>query len=273
MAALARRWRGDGESIGFVPTMGALHLGHAALIDRARKENRRVIVSVFVNPKQFGPNEDYGRYPRVFPADKALCRARGADAVYHPDAEQVYPPGFSTHVEVEGLSRLLDGKFRPGHFRGVATVVLKLFETAQPTRAYFGEKDYQQLAIVRRMAADLDLGVAIEGCPTVRESDGLALSSRNRYLTPEQRRAAPKIYEALVLGAQLAMSRQASPRVLLARVCKRLLQDLPEASIDYISLVDAETLEPALQARGRLRLLAAVRLGKTRLIDNIAVSC
>lgn len=271
MAAQARRWRRDGASVGFVPTMGALHEGHASLIRRARKENRRVAVSVFVNPLQFGPREDYGRYPRSFAADARLCEDAGADAVYHPDVEQVYPPGFSTSVEVAGLSEILDGAFRPGHFRGVATVVLKLLETVRPTRAYFGEKDYQQLTIIRRMARDLDLDVSIVGCPTVRAADGLALSSRNAFLAPAERSAAPALYAALAFGARLA-AKGAAPKPLLARVVKDLLKSLPGAVIDYVCLVDAETLLPAVRTSGRLRLLAAVRVGKTRLIDNIPIS-
>lgn len=271
MAALAGSWRKAGSSIGFVPTMGALHRGHAALIERARRENNRVVVSVFVNPAQFSPTEDYGRYPRAFTADKQLCAACGADVVYHPSVKEVYPDGFSTFVEVGPLGRLLDGKFRPGHFRGVATVVLKLFETVRPTRAYFGEKDYQQLAIIKRMSQDLDLQTLVVGCPTVREADGLALSSRNAYLSTAERAKAPRIHEALLLGERLA-ARASSGRKVEACVRRRILRTLPGARIDYVRLVDAETLEAVGLPKARLRLLAAVRLGKTRLIDNIPVS-
>jgi len=271
MAALSRRWLEKGESIGFVPTMGALHEGHASLIRRARKESRRVVVSVFVNPTQFGPNEDFSRYPRTFPADAQLCKGCGADVVYHPSVDEVYPPGFSTFVEVAGVTEPLEGRFRPGHFRGVATVVLKLLNTVRPTRAYFGEKDYQQLAVIRRMAADLDLDTAIEGCPTVRETDGLALSSRNVYLSPADRQAAPAIQEALQLAARLVREGQ-KPKAAAAKAVRHLLQRVPEARLDYLELVDADTLVAVTRAAGRMRLLAAVRVGKTRLIDNIAVS-
>ena len=273
MAAASSRWSKNGESIGFVPTMGALHDGHASLIRRARRENRRVVVSVFVNPKQFGPNEDYGVYPRSFPADKALCRRFGADAVYHPGVAQVYPGGFSTAVDVGGASQPLEGRFRPGFFRGVATVVLKLFETVRPTRAYFGEKDYQQLTVIRRLARDLDLDVAVVGCPTVRDRDGLALSSRNRYLAGSERLAAPRIYKALALGRRLAGRRGTTASWLVAQVRRAILAGIPTAKIDYVSLADASTLRPALRLEGRLRLLAAVRVGSTRLIDNIPISC
>lgn len=265
MVALARRWARQGRSIGFVPTMGSLHEGHASLIRRARKENARVAVSIFVNPKQFGPDEDYARYPRSFAADRRLCAAAGADAIYHPTVEQVYPPGFASSVEVAGLSERLCGAFRPGHFRGVATVVLKLLETVRPTRAYFGEKDFQQLVIVRRMADDLDLDCRIVGCPTVREKDGLALSSRNAYLSDEERGAAPAIRAALELGAKLWT--EGKPRERVEAAVKETLAALGSATIDYASVVDPETLaEPT---GPRARLLAAVRLGRTRLIDNL----
>ncbi len=273
MASLSRRWKRAGESIGFVPTMGALHDGHASLIRQARRENDRVVVSVFVNPTQFGPHEDYSRYPRTFPADRRLCASAGADAVYHPSVEQVYPDGFGTYVEPPAsLTTVLEGAFRPGHFRGVATVVLKLLETVAPTRAYFGEKDYQQLTVLRRMAQDLDLPSAIVGCPTVREADGLALSSRNVYLSDDERAAAPAIQAALQAAAAKARGRGASPRSIEALGRRLILSVIPEAKIDYVALADAATLQPARALRGELRLLAAIRVGKTRLIDNIPVS-
>lgn len=262
LEALCGRWRKEGRAIGFVPTMGALHEGHAALIRRARRENRKVVVSIFVNPAQFGPREDYGRYPRPFAADKKLCAACGVDAIYRPTIAEIYPRGYGTHVEVSGLSDILDGVHRPGHFKGVATVVLKLLLTAQPHRAYFGEKDYQQLLVIRKMSADLNLPLAIVAVPTVRAKDGLALSSRNRYLTPAQRAAAPRLYAALKLGARTR---------LLSQV-RREIKKIPGVSIDYVSLVDAKTLEKTKGSGRKLRLLAAIRLGKTRLIDNIPVS-
>ena len=264
--------RKAGKSIGFVPTMGALHEGHAALIARARKENGFAAVSIFVNPAQFAPHEDLSRYPRPFDEDAALCRRLGVDALYHPSVEQVYPEGFCTYVKVEGLSSLHEGRFRPDHFRGVATVVLKLLETVGPTRAYFGEKDYQQLIVVKRMVSDLDVPVAVVPCPIVRERDGLALSSRNRYLTPEQRAAAPGLYEALRRGAAAAEAPKATVSS-TARAAAAAAAAIPGAAVDYVALVDAESLAEPKKLKGRLRLLAAVRLGATRLIDNIALSC
>ncbi len=269
MTALAKSW--GGRSIGFVPTMGALHAGHASLIKRARKECDRVVVSIFVNPTQFGPKEDLSRYPRPFSADKKLCASLGVDALYHPTPAEVYPDGFKTLIEVGGLSDLLDGAFRPGHFKGVATVVLKLFQTVLPDRAYFGEKDFQQLQVIKRMTRDLDLPVKIVGCPTVREGDGLALSSRNVYLNPTERAAAPKIQQALRLGAALA--RRKIPPAKVIHAVRKFIALIPKSVIDYVSLVDPETLEAARKSKGILRLLTAVRVGKTRLIDNIPVSC
>ncbi|MBI3551501.1 MAG: pantoate--beta-alanine ligase [Elusimicrobia bacterium] len=271
MAALSDAWRRRGLALGFVPTMGALHEGHAALIRRARRQNKRVAVSIFVNPAQFGPKEDLSRYPRPFAADRRLCERLGVDALYHPSAREVYPKGVRTTVEVQGLSDLLCGAVRPGHFKGVATVVLKLFVTVRPSRAYFGEKDFQQLQIVRRMVRDLDLPVEIVGCPTVRDGDGLALSSRNAYLSPFERAVAPKLHQALRLGARLA--RKAGTPLRLLREVRRELLMIPGATIDYVSVVDPASLEDARRLKGRLRLLTAVRVGKTRLIDNIALSC
>lgn len=270
MARLARKWRERGQSIGFVPTMGALHAGHASLISRAGRENRRVVVSLFVNPSQFGPGEDFGRYPRPFAADRGLCASLGADALYHPSAREVYPQGFSTWVAVEGLSEPLCGKFRPGHFRGVATVVLKLLETVRPDRAYFGEKDFQQLVLIRKMARDLGLDARIVGCPTIREADGLALSSRNRYLSPAERAAAPLLYAALRAGAETARRANRPGGVLAA--ARAGIRGIPGVAIDYVSLVDPSTLrETRTLSSKKLRLLAAIRVGKTRLIDNIPV--
>lgn len=269
---LVTRWKAARLSIGFVPTMGALHAGHASLIKRARRECDKVVVSIFVNPTQFGPKEDLSRYPRPFAKDKKLCASLGVDAVYHPPTNGMYPNGFSSFVEVEGLSEVLCGKFRPGHFRGVATVVLKLFETIQPDRAYFGEKDYQQLAIIRKMTRDLDLPVRVIGCPTVREKDGLALSSRNAYLTPAERAVAPLLHQALEEGRRLA-ERRGGTRAGVERLVKREICRIPGARVEYASLVDAETLLPARRLQGRLRLLAAMRLGRARLIDNLPVSC
>jgi pantoate--beta-alanine ligase len=269
-AAAARRvagWRARGLTVGLVPTMGALHEGHAALVRRAARECDRVVVSIFVNPLQFGPGEDYGRYPRALPADRKLVAAAGAAAVYAPPVEEMYPKGFRTHVEVEGLSELYCGHYRPGHFRGVATIVLKLFNQVPADRAYFGEKDFQQVGIIERMAVDLDVPIKIVRVPIVREKDGLALSSRNAYLTPEQRAAAPALRAALDAGAAAARKRGARPAAVAVAV-RRGLAGTP-LKLQYAAVADAETLEPARDLRGPRRLLAAAYLGKTRLIDNI----
>jgi pantoate--beta-alanine ligase len=269
-AALARRisaWRRRGLSVGFVPTMGALHAGHAALVRRAAAENDRVVVSVFVNPLQFGPGEDYGRYPRALPADRRLVAAAGASAVYAPSAAEMYPAGFRTHAEVEGLSELYCGKFRPGHFRGVATVVLKLFNQVRPDRAYFGEKDFQQVVVLETMVRDLDVPVRLVRVPTVREADGLARSSRNAYLTPAERAAAPALRRALEAGVRAGARRGATPAAVASAV-RAALSRTP-LRLQYAAVADALTLAPARDLRGPRRLLAAAYLGRTRLIDNI----
>ena len=272
MRAFAEGLKRRGLSVGFVPTMGALHRGHLSLIERSLRENDRTIVSIFVNPLQFGPKEDLSRYPRPVAKDNRLCRQAGVAALYRPTAEAMYPPGFATRVEVPGLSDHLCGPFRPGHFEGVATVVLKLFEAVAPHRAYFGEKDFQQLTILRRMTTDLNLPLRIVPCPTVRESDGLALSSRNAYLGPAERVAAPALHQALALGATLCRKRGARPasvrRAMLAKV-----RTIPGVRVDYIEIVDPRTLESVRRLSGALRIAAAIRIGKTRLIDNIPVVC
>ncbi|MFI5347041.1 MAG: pantoate--beta-alanine ligase [Elusimicrobiota bacterium] len=255
LAKLVASWRRKNLSVGFVPTMGALHSGHAALVRRAARECDRVVVSVFVNPLQFGPNEDYGRYPRALPNDRKLVAAAGADAVYAPSVEEMYPNGFHTHVEVEGLSDLYCGKYRPGHFRGVATVVLKLFNQVNAHRAYFGEKDFQQVVVLETMVRDLDLPVKIVRVPTVREKDGLALSSRNAYLTPDQRAAAPALRRALLAGKKAA-----------ARDVEKAVRKALKGT--SLKLQYAAT---ANDPKGPKRLLAAAYLGKTRLIDNITL--
>ncbi len=269
-AALKRQvelWRRRGLSIGFVPTMGALHPGHAALVTRAAIENDRVMVSIFVNPLQFGPNEDYGRYPRALPADRRLIAAAGAHAVYAPSATEMYGNGAAAFVEVAGLSHLYCGKFRPGHFRGVATVVLKLFHQVRPDRAYFGEKDFQQVVLLQRMVDDLDVPVKIVRIPTVRQNDGLALSSRNAYLTKSEREAAPALRAALLAGQRESRRRSATVRSVVSAV-RGVLKATP-LQIQYVAVGDEKTLAPARDLRGRKRLLAAVFLGRTRLIDNL----
>lgn len=272
MARQSAQWHKRGSTIGFVPTMGALHEGHRSLFQRARRENDKVVVSIFVNPLQFGPTEDYNRYPRPFFQDRRVCEASWVDALYRPSPDDMFPQGFVTTVEVPGLSDLLDGEFRPGHFKGVATVVLKLFEQVRPTAAYFGEKDFQQLAVLLRMVRDLSAGVRLVGCPTVREKDGLALSSRNAYLSPQERAQAPFLHKALAAGAAEAARSGAKPKDVVA-AARRGISKIERVAIDYVRLVDAETLEPAERLRGRLRLLAAIRVGRTRLIDNVPVIC
>lgn len=256
LRTLVEAWRAKGLSVGFVPTMGALHSGHAALVRRSAAENDRTIVSVFVNPLQFGPNEDYGRYPRALPADRALVAAAGAAAVYAPSAQEMYPKGFRTHVEVEGLSDLYCGKYRPGHFRGVATVVLKLFNQVQADRAYFGEKDWQQVRILEIMIHDLDIAVRLVRVPIVREKDGLAMSSRNAYLSSAERRAAPALRLALEAGRKEARRPNSRPETVGASVRRALAGT--GLRLQYASVLDG-------------RLLAAAHLGRTRLIDNISL--
>jgi len=252
-----------------VPTMGALHAGHAALIDAARARagtSGTVIVSIFVNPTQFGPGEDLAKYPRTFEADLELCAARGADAVFAPPADEMYPAGDSTYVEETALSRGLCGAQRPGHFRGVCTVVTKLFNIIRPEAAIFGEKDYQQLAIIRRMARDLFSDVEIIGHPTVREPDGLALSSRNRYLSAEERQRAAAFPAALVTAAQ-----ESTPAQIVAQATALIAQGTGSAP-EYVELVDAETLEPTTALDRPAVLAAAVKIGETRLIDNVRLA-
>jgi pantoate--beta-alanine ligase len=250
--------------------MGALHAGHLSLVERARRENDHVAASVFVNPTQFGPHEDLGRYPRDLARDKALLADAGADFLLAPAPEGMYPPGFSTAVDVAGPAASLEGERRPGHFSGVATVVLKLLNLMVPDRAYFGQKDAQQLAVVRRMARDLDLPVAIVGCPTVREPDGLALSSRNRYLGPENRQASTVLHRALVRAASLWSAGERDAET-LRRAMREVLASEPRARVDYVGLVDPETFRE-IEGRCTTALAAlAVYFGTTRLIDNVAL--
>ena len=259
-----------GRVIGLVPTMGALHAGHAKLIETARRESDLVVVAIFVNPLQFGPNEDFARYPRAFEEDLELCRRIGADVVFAPSTEEMYPLPQLTFAEVIRLSEHLCGASRPGHFRGVATVVLKLFNIVQPHRAYFGEKDAQQLAVLRRMTLDLNIPIRIVEVPTVREPDGLAVSSRNRYLDPEQRRIAPSLYGAL----QEAASEVHSGEMDASRVREaalRILKENPAIRVDYVEVVDPDEIQPVTTITAPVRIAAAIWLGPTRLIDNILV--
>lgn len=257
--------------LGFVPTMGYLHEGHLALVRRARRENASVAVSIFVNPTQFGPHEDYRRYPRDLERDLALLGREGVDLVFTPSPEEMYPAGFQTWVEPGPLARPLEGACRPGHFRGVCTVVLKLFNLFRPERAYFGEKDAQQLRVVRRMALDLDTGVEVVPVATVREPDGLALSSRNVYLSPPERRAATALYRALEAARSLYEAGERDAEALREAMRAVLRAEPLIARVDYVSVADAETLEE-LQRVDRPALLSlAARIGQTRLIDNLTV--
>ena len=265
--------RRAGKSVGLVPTMGYLHRGHAALVDRARVENDVVVTSIFVNPLQFGPNEDFARYPRDLDADRKLLAAHGADIVFAPPVEEMYPQPIATHIEVEGLSARLEGERRPGHFRGVATVVGKLFNIVQPDRAYFGEKDYQQLQVIRRMVADLSFPLEIVGVPTVRDADGVALSSRNIYLSPAERAAAPVLGRSLAAAAEAIGGGMVDPQKIEATVRGVLAND-PLAEPDLIAVAAADTLEPVdpKVPPSAIALMIAVRIGRTRLIDQRVVA-
>ncbi len=262
------RWKGDGLSIGLVPTMGYLHEGHESLIAASVQQNDRTVVSVFVNPMQFGPSEDLQAYPRDLQRDAALCEAAGAALLFHPQPEEMYAPDFCSFVDMTGLTEGLCGKSRPTHFRGVCTVVMKLFQIVQPDRAYFGQKDAQQLAVIRRMVRDLDVPVEIVGCPIVREADGLAKSSRNSYLSVPERRAAPVLYRALCRGRELLeQGERDADRV--ARAVREVLEQEPLARIDYVSVVDAGSLQPVSAVERDVLVALAVYIGNTRLIDNI----
>ncbi|MGE5540389.1 MAG: pantoate--beta-alanine ligase [Gemmatimonas sp.] len=263
-------FRKKGETVALVPTMGALHAGHLSLIAAAKKRADRVVATIFVNPTQFGPREDLSRYPRPFAADRKALTEAGADLLFAPTVEAMYPPGSATTLSVAGVSEGLCGQFRPGHFAGVATVVAKLLIQAVPDVAIFGEKDYQQLAVIRRMARDLDLSVRIEGAPTVREADGLAMSSRNAYLTPEQRRTAVALYRALArAAADVADGKLPWPDIADAAI--RAIRMGGFDRVDYVELRDAQTLAPVDTAEHPARILAAAWMGDTRLIDNVPV--
>jgi len=270
MKERARLARAENRIIGLIPTMGALHEGHLALVKRAKQECSEIITSIFVNPKQFGPNEDLAKYPRTFEADAEKLAAAGVDAIFAPEAADVYPSGFRSYVSVEGLSERLEGRSRPGHFRGVATVVLKLLEIVQPHFAYFGRKDAQQVRIISQMAHDLNLDAEIIVCPIVRETDGLALSSRNAYLKPDERKAATVLHRALTAARDelAAGARDALP---LQTVLRNVLQAEPLAAVDYAEIVDADTFEPITRIARPSYVVLAIFLGKTRLIDNLYI--
>jgi pantoate--beta-alanine ligase len=270
MKEKAREARQEQRIIGFVPTMGALHAGHLALVERARKECAPVYASIFLNPAQFGPHEDLSKYPRPLEADVEKLTAANVDGLFLPEATEIYPRGYATYVHVEGLSERLEGKSRPGHFRGVATVVLKLLETVQPHFAYFGRKDAQQVRIIEQMVGDLNLDVEVVVCPIVREPDGLALSSRNTYLGAEERKAATVLYRALEAARQeVAAGRRDSLE--LQRAMRKVLDSEPRASVNYAEIADAESFEPVVRVTRRSYALLAVHIGRTRLIDNMLI--
>jgi pantoate--beta-alanine ligase len=269
--SLSDRLRKEGKIIGFVPTMGYLHEGHLSLVRRSRSECGVTIVSIFVNPTQFGPGEDYGRYPRDEERDLKLLSRLNVDYVFMPSVEDMYPDGYSTYVEEISLSRYLCGAKRPGHFRGVCTVVTKLFNIVKPHRAYFGKKDYQQFRIIERMVRDLNMEVEIVPCEIVREPDGLAMSSRNVYLSPEERKEAVCLYKSLELAKELIKKGERSPESIKAEMEKFILSHKSVKKIDYIEIVDKFTLEPVSEIKGNELIALAVFIGKARLIDNTEV--
>ncbi|MFN7942385.1 MAG: pantoate--beta-alanine ligase [Thermoanaerobaculia bacterium] len=271
LRAAVSSWRRRGERIGFVPTMGALHAGHLSLVALARRHAERVVASVFVNPTQFGPGEDFARYPRTPESDARELAAAGCDLLFLPEVETIYPPGNSTRVRVEGASRGFEGDFRPGHFEGVATVVTQLLLLVMPDVAVFGEKDAQQLAVVRRLAADLHLPVELVPGPIVREADGLAMSSRNRYLSPEERRAATAIPRALAAAGAAIAAGERDPAAVAALVRSRLAGE-PRLELQYVGVVDPETFAPRARVEGEVVIPVAVRVGSTRLLDNLRLT-
>ena len=264
-------WKKEGLTVGLVPTMGYLHEGHASLVDEAVRQCDRVVASVFVNPTQFGPNEDLEDYPRDFDRDKALLEAHGCHLVFHPSVEEMYPEGAATYVEIHSdMPKQLCGKTRPIHFRGVCTVVSKLFNIVTPDKAFFGQKDAQQLAILRRMVRDLSYGIQLVGCPIVREADGLAKSSRNTYLNPQERQAALVLSQAVKLGQELVARGERDAAKLVAAMSAHIAAQ-PLARIDYVEAVDGVTMEPVETLQGTVLVAMAVYIGKTRLIDNFIV--
>jgi pantoate--beta-alanine ligase len=270
MQSHADALRRQGRTIGLVPTMGFLHEGHLSLIRCARKDCDVVVVSIFVNPTQFGPGEDLDRYPRDEAGDRAQCEAAGVDVLFMPKAAGMYPDTPSVFVTVEGISDILEGAARPGHFRGVATVVSKLFHLVKPHKAFFGQKDYQQAAVVRRMVKGLNMDVDVVVLPTVREPDGLAMSSRNSYLSADERRKAAAMHRALSAAEQMAKAGAREPEKLKNKMLA-VLREVPGIEIDYVEIVDPETLMPLASAKDSMALLVAVRIGRTRLIDNLVI--
>lgn len=263
--------RKKGKTIGFVPTMGYLHEGHLSLMRRARRENDYLVISIFVNPTQFGPKEDFRRYPRDFARDKKLAKLCGTDVIFSPGAKDMYPSGYKTSVNVEDLNNILCGASRPGHFRGVTTVVLKLFNVVQADVAYFGQKDAQQAIIIKRMAEDLNLDVKIKTHPTIREKDGLAISSRNTYLSRKQRKDAIILYSSLQIAVGMIKSGYNSPRKIVAKM-RKMIKSKPGVRIDYIKIVEVNGFKEVKRIKGHLLIAMAVFFGKTRLIDNVIIN-
>lgn len=268
--AIVKQWRKEGLSVGLVPTMGYLHEGHGSLIKKAVEQNDRVVVSVFVNPTQFGPNEDLEDYPRDLDRDAALCESLGASLIFHPEPEEMYRPGFCTHVNMDILTETLCGASRPVHFGGVCTVCSKLFHIVCPDRAYFGQKDAQQLAIIKRMVEDLNMDLEIVGCPIVREEDGLAKSSRNTYLNPEERKAALVLSRSVFLADQMIRDGEHSASA-VKKAMTELIESEPLARIDYVEVVDGLTMQPVEEIKKPALIAIAVFIGKTRLIDNLSL--
>ncbi len=262
-----KEWRKKGLTVGLVPTMGFLHEGHESLIKRSVQENDKTIVSIFVNPMQFGKDEDLETYPRDFQRDSQICRGAGADLIFHPSPEEMYPDHFFTYTDMETITEGLCGSHRPGHFRGVCTVVGKLFHIAAPDKAYFGQKDAQQLSVIKKMVKDLDFDLEIVGCPTVREPDGLAKSSRNTYLSDKERSAATVIHRALTYAEDAIACGERDAKILRDHMIA-LIEEEPMAEIDYVEFVDWEVLQPMETLKKPALIAAAVKFGKTRLIDN-----
>lgn len=265
-----KAWRKEGLSVGLVPTMGYLHEGHASLIKKAVEDNDRVVTSIFVNPTQFAPTEDLEAYPRDMEKDSKLCETLGVDLIFHPEPEEMYAPDFCTWVDMDVLSKTLCGKSRPIHFRGVCTVVSKLFHIVTPDRAYFGQKDAQQLAIIRRMVRDLNMDIEIVGCPIVREEDGLAKSSRNTYLNEEERKAALILSQSIFLGQKMVQEGETDAAKIKAAMVEKI-QSEPLARIDYVEIVDGLSMQPVDTVQSPTLAAIAVYIGKTRLIDNFII--
>ncbi len=270
MQELSTNLRNEGKTIGFVPTMGYLHEGHLSLVRKARKENDILVVSIFVNPTQFGPGEDFKKYPRDLERDKSLLQKENVDILFNPIEKEMYPEDFSTYVEETSLTRKWEGEKRPGHFRGVTTIVTKLFHIVLPHRAYFGEKDWQQMLVIKKMVQDLNFPLEIISCPTIRENDGLAMSSRNTYLSPEGRKSAIILYRVLKKGEKLIKESKKNVKEILRELVS-LIQKEAGAELDYLALVDPETMEPIDKLQKRNLIIIACRIEGTRLIDNLLV--